>query len=352
MKFLVILATISFVSFSSIISIQPTIKAKYYVPSHLTNRWQDLLDLEPYLLYYGLEFVDKNPDVILCTYVTEEILSQNKPIIILEKFAAASINEKTRAIIEHPNIKAVFKNRILKNKKWDNKPLVAGRYFNNLINAYAQLIQEEKSTPLSKSARNKIQCVIWDFFGSPFKKKIKRLRDIEIDYKEHRPIDIFFACDLSEKTSKSGAHILFNWHRNAAIQAMRAIKGINCIALTSKIDYWPYIDHTQKSKIIVSPWGFGEYCWRDFEAIHCGAVLIKPDTSFIRCYPDIYQNNITYVPCKPDFSDLEEKVKHILQNYQDYTPMRKRAKKLLVDSWDIEFLAQQFVMQVKKALTK
>ena len=329
---------------------QQTIKAQRYIPNHLTNRWADLLELESLLNYHGLEFVDNNPDVILCTYVTDAILAQQKPIIILEKFAAASINEKTRVIIEHPLVKAVFKNRILKKKKWDNKPLAAGRYFNNLINAYAKLMQETPVIQLSKAAQKKVQCVIWDFFGSPFKRKIKRLRDIEIDYQQERPIDIFFACDLTEKTSKSGSHLLFNWHRSKAIEAMCAIKEINCVALTTKIDYWPYINNTLKSKIVVSPWGFGEYCWRDFEAIHCGAVLIKPDTSFIQAIPNIYQNNKTYVPCKPDFSDLEEKVRHILNNYDAYTSMRKRAKKLLVDSWDVELLAQQFVDHIKKTL--
>ena len=326
------------------------IRAQCIVADKVRNRWQDFLELEPMLKQYGLEFVSENPDVILCTYVNETILALDKPIIILEKFAAASVNEKTRAIIDHPLVIAVFKNRTLKNKRLDNNPLVAGRYFNNIINEYAHAVEPELLQPLSISALKKIHTVVWDLFGSAFKKKIERLKDYTVDYDQERTIDIFFACDLTEKTSKSGSHILFNWHRSKAIEAMRSITGINCVALTTKIDYWPYINNTQNSKIVVSPWGFGEYCWRDFEAIHCGAILIKPDTTFIKSIPNIYQNNITYVPCKPDFSDLHEIVQNILNNYEAYTPMRKRAKEILVDSWNFKKLAKQFVAHVKMAL--
>jgi hypothetical protein len=75
-----------------------------------------------------------------------------------------------------------------------------------------------------------------------------------------------------------------------------------------------YVNCLFASKVGISPWGLGEKCYRDFEAMYCGCILIKPDTSFVRTYPDIYLNNKTYIPCKIDFSDLQEKVDYIIHD--------------------------------------
>ena len=41
----------------------------------------------------------------------------------------------------------------------------------------------------------------------------------------------------------------------------------------------------RQSKIVVSPFGFGEMCHRDFEAWGCGAVLLKPRVDHLRTLP-------------------------------------------------------------------
>ena len=68
------------------------------------------------------------------------------------------------------------------------------------------------------------------------------------------------------------------------------------------------------SKICVSPFGYGEICWRDFEAIICGCLLVKPDISHVETNPDVFRPYETYVPVKWDFSDLEEKCTHYLMD--------------------------------------
>jgi len=72
----------------------------------------------------------------------------------------------------------------------------------------------------------------------------------------------------------------------------------------------------QNSKICFSPFGYGEICWRDYEAIAAGAVLLKPDMSHISTNPDIYVPFETYVPIKWDMSDLNDKIHMLLQNDQ------------------------------------
>ena len=66
------------------------------------------------------------------------------------------------------------------------------------------------------------------------------------------------------------------------------------------------------SKIVVSPFGWGEVCFRDYQAVATGALLIKPSMSHLVTSPDIYIDNETYVPIKWDFSDLTEKCEYYL----------------------------------------
>ena len=73
-------------------------------------------------------------------------------------------------------------------------------------------------------------------------------------------------------------------------------------------------------KIVLSPFGFGEVTPRDLEAAMFGCVLIKPDMSHLEMIPDVYVPNQTYVSCKHDFSDINEKIDYVLS---DYTNLQK-----------------------------
>jgi hypothetical protein len=58
------------------------------------------------------------------------------------------------------------------------------------------------------------------------------------------------------------------------------------------------------SKIVLSPFGWGELCIRDFEALRSGALLLKPDMDHLETWPDIFFKNKTYVPFSWDAGDL------------------------------------------------
>ena len=75
-----------------------------------------------------------------------------------------------------------------------------------------------------------------------------------------------------------------------------------------------YYQELTSSKICISPFGYGEICWRDFEAVLCGALLVKPDMSHVETNPDIYRPFETYVPVKWNFSDLEERCNYYLKH--------------------------------------
>lgn len=86
-----------------------------------------------------------------------------------------------------------------------------------------------------------------------------------------------------------------------------------------------YYQELTSSKICISPFGYGEICWRDFEAVLCGALLVKPDMSHVETNPDIYRPFETYVPVKWNFSDLEERCNYYLKHEDERLKITKAA---------------------------
>jgi hypothetical protein len=107
----------------------------------------------------------------------------------------------------------------------------------------------------------------------------------------------------------------------------------------NRVSIEEYYNRMFNSKIIFAPFGFGEMAPRDMEAAMFGSILIKPDMSHIETAPNIYVDNETYISCKHDFSDLEEKINMILGNYENYTYIIENARKKIVDSMNPEHLA-------------
>ncbi|WP_370205312.1 glycosyltransferase [Pararhodobacter marinus] len=68
------------------------------------------------------------------------------------------------------------------------------------------------------------------------------------------------------------------------------------------------------SKIGFSPFGYGEVCWRDYESVMAGALLLKQDMSHIETAPDIFRPWETYVPVAWDLSDFEAVTRQVLED--------------------------------------
>lgn len=77
---------------------------------------------------------------------------------------------------------------------------------------------------------------------------------------------------------------------------------------TDKLGRRAYMSEMRRARLVVSPFGFGEITLKDFEAILCGAALLKPDMSHLETWPDLYRSNETIVTHKWDLSDFMEHI--------------------------------------------
>ncbi len=114
----------------------------------------------------------------------------------------------------------------------------------------------------------------------------------------------------------------------------RLQKTCRVIVPDTRVNPEEYYREMLRSKICVSPFGYGEVCWRDFEAVICGCLLVKPDMSHIETHPNIYRPYETYVPVKWDFSDLEEKCVRYLANERERQRITAAARKILDDFYE------------------
>jgi hypothetical protein len=106
------------------------------------------------------------------------------------------------------------------------------------------------------------------------------------------------------------------WYRAMRAEADAAVTALTGLTVIrgAGVRQSQFIAELRQTKICWSPFGYGEVCWRDFEAVLSGAVLLKPDMSHLETEPDIFVPWETYVPVAWDLSDLGDTVRRLLGN--------------------------------------
>lgn len=83
---------------------------------------------------------------------------------------------------------------------------------------------------------------------------------------------------------------------------------------TRKLNRSQYFHEMRRSKIVLSPFGYGEITLKDFETFICGGTLLKPDMDFLETWPNFYQKNKTYAAFSWDMDDIREVLRDLLKN--------------------------------------
>jgi hypothetical protein len=87
-----------------------------------------------------------------------------------------------------------------------------------------------------------------------------------------------------------------------------------------------YLNELRSSKVGISPFGWGEICYRDFEIIQNGALLVKPSVEHLQTWPDLFVSGETYVPIDWEYASLVETLNYIEKNLDEFRPVAKRAQ--------------------------
>ena len=157
----------------------------------------------------------------------------------------------------------------------------------------------------------------------------------------------------SSRKQDLSCRILSDGYRSKGISFHRkeTAKILSKYISTNKLSRKDYFYEMRNSKVIVSPFGWGEInVPRDYEVALSGSVLLKPDISHVDTWPNIF-NKDTVVQYKWDLSNLLELVDKILDNYDDYLPfairLQDQFKHYSLDKSGQERFCEYFVNMVR-----
>lgn len=102
---------------------------------------------------------------------------------------------------------------------------------------------------------------------------------------------------------------------------------------TGKLPKSQYIQTLLNSKFCLSPFGMGEICYRDFEAIQYGIPVIKPNMDNVLTEPNIWYPYDTYIPVNADWSNLVEVLEEVVGDYDRYKGIGKNIQNNFLDEY-------------------
>lgn len=237
-------------------------------------------------------------------------------------------------------------------------PLVAGgeKYLTMRERPWKKstLDKMEVLLPMTTRFSNPIQCGgSWGFvrFHGFFTKNHNRW---PIPPLSERPYDVTFIGKLEyeAKAEVSGVTL----HRQAAVRALSAFrdkwghKYKVYVPQGERLEYHEYIQLLKQSKLVLSPWGWGEWSHKDFEILMSGCVVIKPRADIFTIHPPIFEDNVTAISTKEDLTDLEERILPFLQDLPRAQAMATRQQGVFRRYARSEVLAQEWDALLLKKL--
>ena len=233
-----------------------------------------------------------------------------------------------------PYVKKYVKKQLYKDLNLYQKNLYGGRYFTDFYNKKFQVIDRVPYFPELLLDKYKKKLIVgwnvsvckffnwleFNYLDYQIEKlkiflKIKKLNTKKIlpffKYNNSSKNDIFFHMQIY------GPHV--DCRNTVSYKRVELLKNLKSNFPNYKFDnnFLKKRDYFKKlldSKILISGYGWGEITYRDIEAITCGVPFLTADMSNINFWPDIYQDNKTYISYDLDFKNLKDKIEYILNN--------------------------------------
>tara|TARA_R110001592_G_scaffold327266_1_gene608353 strand:+ start:731 stop:1756 length:1026 start_codon:yes stop_codon:yes gene_type:complete len=288
---------------------EPTFRPLLMVSNMLRDYHIDITESDSYdYLFVGMnDFIDKSQPLQQSIDYGLETLSKISGDYLLFDGSDSTSLMGAYEVLEQSN--ALF---LMKNQKFYTREEYATPYaFNKWFFGTGSGL--DLSYDISKENWNKIK-----FSGY-------NLGYLLPQYRNYQPISTDKSIDVCaifqaihkenyDHTIRNDEH--YTKHRNGLWNKLEPLKS-KYTMLTDKLPYNEYIENLRKSKIVLAPFGMGELCFRDFESMQYGTIILKPSHDKVDTIPNVYEDGKTYIGCKYDWSDLEEKIDYILSNFNE-----------------------------------
>ena len=206
-----------------------------------------------------------------------------------------------------------YKYKISKIYPKKNKEIIYTKYYNNLDKYFCFTI------PYSQKTSYGILTNQW----KPYRKFIceKKKKEFDIFYVKHYRGDTYNSIyrkktlDQLNKINKDNKYKLYTQE-------------------CSKIDFY---DNLLKSKIMISVWGIGESLIDDYFCVHNDVIVLKVCTSHLKDFYNLFEKDNLFHFFNIDFSDLEEKINMILNNYEYYYKLHNEKRQKIINKYNEEY---------------
>ena len=254
-----------------------------------------------------------------------------------------------------------WKLQILKNKKLYLNKFYDGRvytdYYYKLIkkNNYKTMYKEieDWSDPIPEEKLSKIQ-VCWNtsladysltshFVGLFYQKYLRRIF-IKNSFSN------FFSGNKLKKNN-----IMFNFNTNYS-RSMIAYQRSELNKLfklesnkrLSKVNYYKKLSN---SKICISPFGWGEIAYRDYETFLNQSILLKPNMDHLETWPQLFIKDKTYLDFNWSLGDVKQVYEKILDDYEKYIDIAATGHSNYLKYLYGEDAEDKFVSRLTKLIT-
>ena len=137
------------------------------------------------------------------------------------------------------------------------------------------------------------------------------------------------------------------WSRLKCLEALEKLPPyVSKIIATDNLPMDYYTGILNRTKILVSPWGYNETCGKDVQGLTHDCIVIHPKTD-MTIWPDVWSDHIT---CKPDFSDLEQIVTQVLDSWSSYEEQARKNGAKWREIGQMPVLAERIRMLLDKAI--
>lgn len=270
----------------------------------------------------------------------------NRKLVLIDPFAQVSTNYFNLL----PYVDWFLKRQRLKDLSEYKQELIGGSAFTDFLAKEwgADFTQWYVGSKLPEGYEHRIVSG-WNL-GTAKRFKNLLTRSIFWPSRQVKNIDVFCRLSLGSKQKRE-------WYCEYRLAAVKALKALEvdyklaasaCFVEDGLIPHRQYLKEIKSSRIVFSPFGWGESCWRDFEAVSYNCLLIKPSMAHIDTNPNIFIEGETYVSVRWDFADLEEKCRYYLEHFDEAERIIKNARRVYKEYFE----HREFMKTIQKTMVE
>lgn len=120
---------------------------------------------------------------------------------------------------------------------------------------------------------------------------------------------------------------------------------------TQKLNRRGYMKELQSSKVILSPFGWGEITLKDFEVFLTGGMLLKPSLDHMSTWPNFFEKDITYLSHDWDLSNVTERIDWAIENRTERLEIAHQGQQRYIEHTSGPDAAAHFITHLKEVLS-